>query len=267
MVTDWDDAYANRKYFAGTDACLARWARNAPTFRAELALTGRFRGDIAYGIRDREKFDLCMPVAKAKGLAIFVHGGYWCSFAKQDWTHLARGALDRGWAMAVVGYDLCPDVRIGQISRQVEAAILAASKLVSGPVRLAGHSAGGHLVTRVICRDFAPFPRVDKVLSLSGVHDLRPMLFTGMNQDFRMDQNEAERESPALRTPHSSIAVTAWVGADERPEFIRQARLLANVWSGCGTATKYVEEPGKNHFTLIDGLEDAQSALMSEFLD
>lgn len=264
---DWDDAYANGKYFAGADECVARWARDAPAYRAELAAGGRFRGDIAYGARDREKFDLCMPVAEAKGLAVFVHGGYWRSFAKQDWTHLARGALDRGWALALIGYDLCPDVRIGQIARQVQAGVLAASRLVSGPIRLAGHSAGGHLVTRVICRDFANTTRVEKVLSLSGVHDLRPLLRTAMNADFRMDLAEAERESPALLTPHAAISVTAWVGSAERPEFIRQARLLANVWSGCGFAAKYVEEDGSNHFTLIDGLENAQSALMSEFLD
>ncbi len=267
MIEDWDDAYANRAYFVGTDECLARWARDAPAFRSAMAQLGRFEGDIPYGGRTREKFDLFMSDAAPRGLAVFVHGGYWRSFAKEDWSHLARGAVEQGWAMAIIGYDICPDVRIGHISLQVHAGISAAAARVSGPIRLAGHSAGGHLAARAICDDFAGLGRVEKVLSLSGVHDLRPMLRTKMNEDFKMDLAEAIRESPALLTPQAGVAVTAWVGAEERPEFIRQAKLLANVWTGCGIATKYVEQIGKNHFTLIDDLQDPQSAMMAEFLE
>lgn len=267
MITDWDDAYANRKYFDGADACIASWAKKAPAYRAEMAARERFRSNISYGTGDRQMFDLFMPISRPVGLTVFVHGGYWQSFCKDDWSHLARGAVDRGWAMAIIGYDLCPNVRIGQIARQVEAGIAAASAIVSGPISLAGHSAGGHLVARVACNDFSANARVEKVLSISGIHDLRPLLYTSLNSVLRMDPAEAQQESPALRTPHRGIAVSTWVGANERPEFIRQAKLLANVWSGCGIETKYVEEVGTNHFTLIDGLEDAQSALMSEFLD
>ena len=267
MVTDWDDAYANGKYFAGAQDCISSWGEKAPAYRAELAASGCLKADISYGLGNRQKFDLFMPLIRPLGLAVFVHGGYWHSFCKDDWSHLARGAVDRGWAMAIVGYDLCPNVRIRQISQQVESGIRAASAVVDGPIRLAGHSAGGHLVTRLVCSDIPAMPRVQKALSISGIHDLRPLLHTSMNSVLRIDMTEAQQESPALRTPHSGIAVTTWVGANERPEFIRQSKLLANVWTGCDIETKCVEETGTNHFTLIDGLEDAQSALMSEFLD
>lgn len=267
MIADWDDAYSNGKYFAGADECARNWSRKASAYRSELFALGRFKADISYGHGNRQMFDLFMPSTRPKGLAVFVHGGYWLSFCKDDWSHLARGSVDRGWAVAIIGYDLCPNVRISAIAKQVEAGVLGASALVDGPIRLAGHSAGGHLATRVVCSDFAAIPRVQKVLSISGVHDLRPILRTSMNNELRIDLAEAQRESPALCAPHNQIAVTAWVGADERPEFIRQAKLLANVWTGCGAETKYVEEVGTNHFTLIDGLESAQSALMSEFLD
>ena len=267
MATDWDDAYANSKYFAGAADCVTRWGQKARAYRAELAASGRCKADISYGQGNRQMFDLFMPLTMPLGLAVFVHGGYWHSFCKDDWSHLARGAVDRGWAMAIIGYDLCPNVRIRQIAQQVAFGILAASAIVDGPIRLAGHSAGGHLVTRLVCNDISAMPRIQKVLSISGIHDLRPLLYTSMNHVLRMDAAEALQESPALRTPHKGIAVTTWVGENERPEFIRQAKLLANVWTGCDIETKCVEETGTNHFTLIDGLEDAQSALMSEFLD
>ncbi|MBR7512838.1 hypothetical protein KC219_22025, partial [Mycobacterium tuberculosis] len=55
--------------------------------------------------------------------------------------------------------------------------------------------------------------------------------------------------------------VTAWAGADERPEFIRQAELLANIWTGFDVPTRLVVEPELNHFSVVDGLKDPSSAI------
>jgi arylformamidase len=38
-------------------------------------------------------------------------------------------------------------------------------------------------------------------MSISGVHDLRPMLRTAMNQSLKIDMAEAHAESPALLEP------------------------------------------------------------------
>ena len=66
---------------------------------------------------------------------------------------------------------------------------------IAGPVRLAGHSAGGHLVTRMICRDSPLEPvlqgRLEQVVSISGLHDLRPLMKTAMNATLRLDAGEA----------------------------------------------------------------------------
>ena len=53
-----------------------------------------------------------------------------------------------------------------------------------------------------------------------------------------------------------------WVGDDERPEFVRQATLLANVWTGLGADMALTIEPGRHHFDVIDGLTDPGSALV-----
>lgn len=264
MILDWDDAYANRAYFPGTDACIARWGVESARFRAQAAC----RLDIPYGDGPRQRLDLFLPTGTAAGLVVFVHGGYWRSFAKDDWSHLARGAVARGWAVAIPGYDLCPAVTIPQITRQIEAAISTASDLVPGPIRLAGHSAGGHLVTRMACTDLSPGfrPRIAMTLSLSGVHDLRPMRRTAMNDDLRLTEAQALAESPALLTCIEGTRLSLWVGADERPEFIRQSHLLANVWTGCAADTAISLMPGKNHFTLIDDLENPASAMVQALL-
>lgn len=82
---------------------------------------------------------------------MFVHGGFWMRLDKSYWTDLAEGARDLGWAVCIPSYTLAPVARISEITKQIAAAIEKAGNLVGGPIRLVGHSAGGHLVTRMIC--------------------------------------------------------------------------------------------------------------------
>ena len=94
----------------------------------------------------------------------------------------------------------------------------------------------GHLVSRMVCAD-SPLldsvrQRIKSVMSISGLHDLRPLMNTAMNDDLALDHVEAASESPALLEPLSGIRISCWVGGDERPEFLRQNDLLANIWRG-----------------------------------
>jgi len=71
--------------------------------------------------------------------------------------------------------------------------------------------------------------RIRHVVSISGVHDLRPILRTGMNATLAIDEAEAQAESPALLRPKDNARITCWVGGGERAEFLRQSALLANI--------------------------------------
>jgi acetyl esterase/lipase len=263
MITDWDDAYANAAHIPGGDGYPARWEAAAAAFRAALP-AGRRREGIAYGPHPRQALDLFLPEGTPRGLVVFVHGGYWRAFDRGLWSHLAGGPLARGWAVAMPGYVLAPEARIAAMGAMIAEAIARAAEEVAGPVRLAGHSAGGHLVVRQVCDDsgLAVAGRVERVVSISGLHDLRPLLRTALNATLRLDAAEAAAESPALRTPVAGARVHAWAGEDERPEFVRQAALIANVWTGLGADTGLTVEPGRNHFTVIEGLTDPGSALV-----
>jgi arylformamidase len=251
---DWQDALANADYIAGGAEYPARWAATAAAFR-DHAL-GQF--DLPYGRAPRAVLDLFRPAQTPKGLVVFVHGGYWLRFDKSYWSHLAAGPLAQGWAVAMPSYTLAPDVRISAITQSVAQAIAQAALHVDGPIRLVGHSAGGHLVSRMVCDDSPVAPealaRVQGVVSVSGVHDLRPLLCNTMNETLRLDRAEAAAESPALRAPRAGIAVTAWVGACERPEFLRQSALLAESWTRQGVSVPLIVEPARHHFDVIDGL-------------
>lgn len=263
MITDWDDAYANGAYIPGADDIAAKWEADAAAYKADMAAQGRVMLNLPYGPHPREAMEIFLPEGPPKGLVVFVHGGYWVSRDRSLWLHLSAGAVARGWAVAMPSYALCPEVRIADITRKVASAIDFAAGIIEGPIRLAGHSAGGHLVARMGCTDvdLACIDRVERTVSISGVHDLRPLLQTEMNAEFQMDMQSAVAESPALLIPRKALNITCWVGAAERPEFVRQNALLANIWAGFPTNITLVEDAGLNHFTVIDPLEDPNSPL------
>lgn len=259
---DWDDAYSNSAHIPGGDSFPARWSDAASAFRA----TARARLDQRYGSAEREVYDLFLPAGAPRGIVIFIHGGYWLAFDKSSWSHLAAGPLAHGWAVALPSYTLCPEARIGEIVRQIGRAVTKIVEGNPGELRLAGHSAGGHLATRMSCID-SPFAgRIAKTLSISGLHDLRPLLRTSMNAELRLDEAEAAAESPALLMPRAGTVATCWAGADERPEFIRQTGLLANMWTGLGAEMKQVIAPGRHHFDVIDELAQPDSPMVAELL-
>lgn len=265
MILDWDDAYSNAAHIEGGELYPAKWAALAKAFRAEAAAAGQAELDLPYGAAEREKLDLFRPAGRAEGLAVFAHGGYWMAFDKSSWSHLAAGALERGWAVCIPSYTLAPQARISEISRQLATAVRFAADRVDGKLRLAGHSAGGHLVTRMVCAD-SPLPssvadRIDRVVSISGLHDLRPLQRTQMNATLRLDEAEASAESPALHQPMKQCSVICWVGSNERPEFVRQSELLANIWTGLGGAMRCVHAAGRHHFDVIEDLADPTSEL------
>ena len=265
MITDWDDAYANGDHIADAGSFPGMWAEQSSRFRDALIAGGRAELDVPYGAADREKYDLFLPVGAPKGLVAFVHGGYWKAFDKSSWSHLANGAVARGWAVCLPSYTLAPDARLSRITRQVAGAINHVAGRISGPIHLTGHSAGGHLVSRMVSNTSPLAPgvlaRVENTVSISGLHDLRPLLNTSMNDVLGLDEEEAATESAALLKPALPCSITCWVGADERPEFVRQNDLLANIWTGLGASTRSVHAPDKHHFDVIADLADPESDL------
>ncbi|WP_065751306.1 alpha/beta hydrolase [Bradyrhizobium paxllaeri] len=270
QISDWSDAYANAPNIPRGDRWPAAWVQPAQAYRDALQSHGRATLDISYGKRERNRFDLFRPEGRPKGLVVFVHGGFWKALDKSFWSHLARGSVDSGHAVAMPSYTLCPAVRIAEITREIAASVARAAAMVEGPLFLAGHSAGGHLVTRMISAT-SPLAddvraRISHTISISGLHDLRPLMKAAMNTELRIDEAEALAESPALLAPMPNARVTCWVGSAERPEFVRQNALLANIWTGLGASTRVIEEPGRHHFDVIDGLADPDHQLTRTLL-
>lgn len=258
MTMNWDDAYANAPYIEQAQSYPTVWAQSAATFREACANNNNAQLDITYGPDERHKVDLFLPTGAPRGMVLFVHGGFWRAFNKDSWSHLAAALVTAGWAVAIPSYRLAPSVTLDQIGEDVGAALNKVAPLVDGPIVLVGHSAGGQLVTMLMAgvpvMPLTISRRIERVVSISGLHDLRPLLQTKMNQDFDLDSATATYLSPALTKPVTKVPLVCWVGADERPEFIRQNNLLAAAWQPFGLSCEVVVEPQRNHFDVLEGL-------------
>lgn len=249
MTPDRD--YANAAFIPDGAGFPAVWRAKAAQFRAGHP---GFE-TLTYGPDPRHRIDLFRPQTP-QGVLVFLHGGYWLDFDRSDWSHLAAGALARGWAVALPSYTLAPQARIHQITKDIDRAICTIAQTVPGPVVVTGHSAGGHLAARMGNPDRSALlqSRVKRVVPISPLADLAPLMQTSMNADLKLDPPECATESPALHPLQTQAHI--WVGAQERPAFLWQARTLSEAW-----AAPWTVAPGKHHFNVIDDLELPTSAL------
>ena len=254
---DPDRDYANGAFISGAAEYPARWTKAAAAFRQ--AWSRKADLDLAYGPAPRERLDLFLPEGPAKGVVVFVHGGYWHLFSKAHWSHLAAGPLARGYAVAMPSYTLAPAARIAEITAEIARACWFVGTRVPGPMVVTGHSAGGHLAARMGCGDIAV--PVARVVPISPLAELGPLIATGMNATLKLDEAEAAAESPARHALRDGVSAHVWVGADERPTFLMQARILSEEW-----ACPWTADPGHHHFSVIDALADPESQLCGTLL-
>jgi arylformamidase len=231
-------------------AIFRRWRAWSDDVRAHT-LHAR---DLRYGESADETLDLVVPHTGAP-LVVWFHGGYWRRLHKDDNTFVARGLAPHGVAVAIVNYGLAPaalEEIVAQARRSV--AWLRANAKAHGadPSRivLAGHSAGGHLAA--MCAVDAP---AAGVVSLSGLHDLRPIAKSFVNAWLQLDDARAVALSPSLLAPAAPVPVTAFAGSREPDVFAHQGRALVDAWGAHGCDTAY-EDSDDDHFTLCERLVD-----------
>lgn len=266
---DYEFEYNLRARVPEHPEIFARWARDAELYRAEMLERDRAELGLSYGDTPRQFIDLFLPEAgDTAPLALYIHGGYWRAFDPSSSSHMARGLNDRGIAVAVMGYDLCPIVTIADIIEQARRACIFLWQRYGRRVLAFGHSAGGQLAAAMVATEWrvlypkAPADLVPAGYAISGVFDLAPLIGLGMNQDLRLDAEAAHRLSPLFWPVPPGRALDPVVGDLETSEFKRQSETLAQTWRQAGAATRYAEYPG-NHFTVIDALADPASPMVA----
>jgi arylformamidase len=245
-----------------------RWAVDSRAARQAL----EYHADLAYGPGEKETLDL-FP-ARGDHLLIFIHGGYWRAFDKDDFSWIAPPLVRAGISVAVLNYPLCPAVTIAEITERCRRAVAwlyhqaACYGVSSRRIILGGHSAGGHLTAEMFGTPWAlynvPSEAIVGGISISGLFDLEPLIQVSFNTDLRLEVQSARACSPIYKQPALQAPLVLAVGALESSEFHRQSHLLKQAWPE--VCTEVIALPDCHHFNALDALADPSSSVWEHLL-
>ncbi len=228
--------------------------------------------NVPYGPTRAETLDI-FPAAQANApVFVFIHGGYWRAFSSKDFSGVALGLHQRGITTVVVDYALCPFVTIDEITRQVRAASAWVLRNIAqyggDPTRVSvgGHSAGGHLTAMCLQTEWArdydlPQDPFAAAIAFSGLFDLAPLRYSYLQPMIQLDDGVIQRNSPAFAV--RPCATPLWItwGSNESTEFARQSQIYSDAWLTAGNTALLQAQPDANHFSVIHGLEQPDSAV------
>jgi arylformamidase len=235
--------------------------------------------DIEYGPRPRNKLDFFPGQGKDTGFVLYIHGGYWQRGDKSVYSFLARPFVERGFSVAVMNYQMCPDVRISEIAPQARLAVgwLWSHSKELGISRdnfnIFGHSAGGHLTTEMMFTDWTreaedlPKDLIHAGVSVSGIYDFEPILYCTENEGLKMDAEEARTVSPIYRTPATDAPHLISFGLEEPPDMRRQSNDFFDKFKHASTRMECLPVPDVDHFDVVNVLRDEDSEIFAQVLD
>jgi arylformamidase len=273
-----DASYNNRWAVPGHIADLDQWAADSAAVRDAV----RCDLDIAYGDGNRETLDILYPDTDGKvPLIVFLHGGYWLSMTKDSYSFIGENFVKAGAAFAVIGFGLCPDITLAQMTGQVERAIThlwdRADEYGFDRDRfyLAGHSSGGHLAAMVLSGGISGNPRVPPEtfkasVIVSGLFDLAPIAATYINNYIQLDNAGVKALSPLHHIPPADKQMGPLIlgtGEHELAEYFLHQSRYAEAWIGAGHDLKMCDAAGYQHFDVPYDLANENGRLHRAFRD
>ncbi|BAY96183.1 putative esterase [Tolypothrix tenuis PCC 7101] len=261
-----DAQYNPKELGLDTSACMDFYTTNSTQVRQELSC----HLNIPFGPTRFEHVDIFPATQPYTPILVFIHGGYWIMASSKDFSFVAKGLVAIGVTVVVINYALCPKVTIDEIVRQNRASIAwiyqNAKNFGGDPNRIyvSGHSAGGHLTAMVMATDWEndyalPHNIIKGGFAISGLFDLMPFPYTWLQPKLQLSWAEVLRNSPIRHIPDKAGSLIITYGSEESSEFQRQSQEFLCAWRAKGLEGEYLPQPGKNHFTVIDGFLESNS--------
>jgi arylformamidase len=247
---------------------FTRWQQDSA--RVRRTTPGVF--DLGYGDTADERLDL-FPACRAHApLLVFIHGGWWRSLDKSDFSFIAPDYTRAGINVAITNYTLVPHATIEDIVAQQLRALAWLYRnaerydIDRNNIIVSGHSAGAHLTAMLMAAawpvyaDDLPTDLVKGGVMLSGLYDLAPVqLADFINADLQLTTERVAHLSPAAMPQSWHAPFITAVGGLESDEFKRQNALIGMQWKN--SHVRDIALPGINHLTICDAFASRDHAL------
>ena len=230
--------------------------------------------NVSYGAEPRQLLDIFFAEGPCRGTILYLHPGYWQSRDKSSFRFLAGPFVARGYNFVLANYPLCPEVALDVLVERVSEAVPFVLTYLRGRhpsnrgLIAIGHSAGGHLATELALRTWPSTVcqghPIQRVIAISGIYELVPLIATPLNIKLQLTETEAKRNSPLLRVGTVGIPAIFLVGGGETSEFKRQSLEMATMWGERGNPAYYVEMDDSDHFSVLDPFSKLQHPRLLE---
>jgi len=257
-----DASYDNRRAFPSFVALRAAWEGRSQRLLKNM---GGAR-DLPYGPGSRQRLDYLACGIAARPTVAFIHGGYWQWDNKEDYAFVAEGLLEHGLNVAMIEYTRAPQAGVGDIIREVQAAMRWLTSNLperfdcSTQIAVCGHSAGGHLAA--IAQENEGLAGA---MMISGIFDLAPIRLCYLNDALNLTEDDVGRYSPVHRIPGLSSSVVA-VGSRELPALVGQSVDYSIYLRNQNREVHFSHVPEVDHFTILELLANPEGSICQSIL-
>lgn len=275
IYRDYDQAaldaqYNNRARFPNYREHFQSWQHWSEVTRAGT----RAIIDVPFGPTPEEKIDIFPADQKGAPIYVFIHGGYWYSLDKSDYSYIADGMKPHGFATVVNNFILAPHGTMDQIMHQNRAALAwlwqHAAEFGGDRDRIyvAGHSAGGHLAAMLLATDWPSFAPglpakvVAGACAIGGIFDLEPIRLSFLDKTLHLTSSQVQAHSPLRQRYPVKAPLLLVVAKDESDEFHRQSEDMKALYQRLGQSVDLVVPDKLDHFDVVNQLRDPKCGLI-----
>ena len=226
--------------------------------------------DLAYGDAPRQVLDLYLPDRPAPRLFVFIHGGGWRGGDKEHYRALGELLANFGYAVVLPNHRLAPEHPYPAMAEDVAAAVAWVlryaheSGVRQDGIFLAGHSSGAHLAAllslhpRLLPQAGVALGDIAGAICISGVYDLTH--YAGPGSEYlepvfgRLPAALAEA-SPLHHMRSGAPPFFLAYAEHDYPGAGQQASAMSEALERSGGAAQVVEVPGRNHVTILTGVQ------------
>ncbi|KAL6264469.1 hypothetical protein P5V15_004576 [Pogonomyrmex californicus] len=276
MTTEQERLYTpsewSKRY--GSDELLDYFFKFCKEVTENVRETIKCELNVPYGPTERTKYDIYgTDLPDDSPIFVFIHGGYWQEFSKDLSGFSVPLFVQNKIKVITVEYDLCPDVKIGNIIAEIKLAVTQILKYAtesgSKCVVIAGHSAGAHLTASLLhddkwIKDMTQqryFALLKGIVLIGGIYKLQPIIGTSHSVALKLTDEEIKEFSFSTfeETKNRRIRdlkVIIAVGDSDSPAFVDESREYTQKIISIVDNVEYLLLPDIDHFDIVEKLLD-----------
>jgi arylformamidase len=258
--------FDQRAWVANALEVIGRYPQLSAATRQRLP----HRSGIRYGTHPDEVLDF-FPAARARGpIQVFVHGGAWKNFTKDDYSFPADTYVPAGVNTVILNFSKLPAERLPTVVDQVRRGIAwaheHAASLGADPEKLyvSAQSSGAHLAATAMQQGRIGF--VKALTLVSGPYFLEPVVLSQRAEYVKLSPGEVIELSPGLHPERLACPVQLLYAEHDTDEFQRQTLEFAKGLDRAGRLTALTRCTGVNHFELMEAFKDPAHELVRAIL-